>query len=132
MQIIRAADQDHRDGPAEHFTGEVDMLALDGPGALLVRFAPSARTAWHTHPHGQTLYVVSGVARIGREGSAVEQAHAGDTVRFEPGERHWHGASPEGLMAHVALARTDEKGLPTYWEGHVSDEEYGDSPSRDG
>lgn len=125
MHIIRAADREHKVGPAEYFTGEVDMLELDGGGALLVTFAPRARTAWHAHPHGQTLHIVSGVARIGREQSAVEELHPGDAVRFEPGERHWHGASPDGPMSHVALARTDEDGRPTYWQEHVNDNDYG-------
>jgi quercetin dioxygenase-like cupin family protein len=124
MHITRAADRKHADGPAKYFTGDVDLLELDGLGALLVTFAPRARTAWHTHPHGQTLHIVSGVARIGREGS-IEELQPGDAVRFEPGERHWHGASPDGPMSHVALARSDEDGLPTYWQEHVSDDEYG-------
>ena len=125
MQITRAADRKHKDGPSEHFTGAVDMLELDGPGALLVTFAARARTAWHTHPHGQTLHIVSGIARIGRDQASIEELHPGDVVRFEPGERHWHGASPGGPMSHVALARTDDDGRPTYWQEHVSDDEYG-------
>jgi quercetin dioxygenase-like cupin family protein len=125
MQITRATDRTHKPGPADWFTGEVDMLELAGPGAVLVTFAPRARTAWHTHPHGQTLHIVSGTARVGREGGPVEEAVEGDAVRFEPGERHWHGAAPGGPMVHVALAQTDDEGRPTYWEEQVSDAEYG-------
>ena len=95
-------------------------------GSLLVTFGPRARTAWHTHPHGQTLHIVSGVARIGRDGGTVEELQPGDAVTFEPHERHWHGAGPGGEMAHVAIARPDDDGRPTYWEARVTDAEYGD------
>jgi quercetin dioxygenase-like cupin family protein len=125
MQITRAAERTHTPGPAEWFTGDVDMLEIAGPGVLLVTFAPRARTAWHTHPHGQTLHIVSGTARVGREGGPVEELQPGDAVRFEPDERHWHGAAVDGEMSHVAIAGTDEQGRPTYWQEHVSDDEYG-------
>ena len=104
MKITRAADRTHKPGPSDWFTGEVDMLEIAGPGTLLVTFGPRARTAWHTHPHGQTLHIVSGVARIGRDGGTVEELQPGDAVTFEPHERHWHGAAPGGEMAHVAIA----------------------------
>ena len=125
MQITRAADRTHKPGPGDWFTGGVDMLELAGPGAVLVTFEPRARTAWHTHPNGQTLHIVSGTARVGRAGGPVEELDAGDAVRFDPGERHWHGAAPGGAMSHVALAQPDADGVPTYWEAHVTDDEYG-------
>jgi quercetin dioxygenase-like cupin family protein len=125
MKITRAADRTHKPGPRDWFTGEVDMLDIVPPGALLVTFAPRARTAWHTHPHGQTLHIVSGVARVGRDGGPVEELQPGAAVTFEPLERHWHGAAPGGEMAHVAIAEPDEEGRPTYWDVHVTDAEYG-------
>lgn len=126
MQIKRAADRTARPGPADWFTGEVTLMEISGLGALLVTFKPRARTAWHTHPHGQTLHIISGIARIGRDGGPVEQLEPGDAVVFEPGERHWHGAAPEGPMSHVAIAGLDEDGIPTYWQTHVTDAEYAD------
>jgi quercetin dioxygenase-like cupin family protein len=125
MQITRAADRTHKPGSPDWFTGEVDLLEIAGPGVLLVTFAARARTAWHTHPHGQTLHIVSGTARAGREGGPVEELQPGDAVHFAPGERHWHGAAPGGEMSHVAIAQTDDEGRPTYWEELVSDADYG-------
>lgn len=124
MRIIRSADRTEKPGPADWFTGEVSLFEIAGPGALLVTFAPRARTAWHTHPRGQTLHIVSGSARIGRDDGSVEQLEPGDTVRFDPDERHWHGAAPEGPMSHVAIAELDEDGQPTHWLTHVTEGEY--------
>lgn len=125
MEITRGPDREHKAGPAEWFTGEVDILEIVPPGALLVTFQPGARTAWHTHPHGQTLHVVLGTARIGRDEGAPEELGAGDRVTFAPGERHWHGAAPGGAMSHLALAQPDADGQPTHWQAHVTDAEYG-------
>ncbi len=114
MEITRSADRPPRRGPAEWFTGEVHLLELAWPGSLLVTFEPAARTAWHTHPHGQSLHIVSGVARIGGDDGSVRELRAGDRVDFAPG----------GPMAHVALARPDDGGRTTDWEDHVTDAQY--------
>jgi quercetin dioxygenase-like cupin family protein len=93
------------------------------PGAL-VHFTPGARTAWHTHPHGQTIYVTEGVGLCQRESGPVEVIRPGDRVFFEPGENHWHGACPNRLMVHIAMQQTDQSGSPVTWGRHVTDEEY--------
>ena len=85
---------------------------------------PGARTAWHTHPHGQTIFVTEGVGLCQREGGPVETVHPGDRVFFEPGENHWHGAAPTRFMVHVAMQQNDESGNPVTWGRHVTDEEY--------
>jgi len=125
MEITRADERPHKPGPADWFTGEVDMLEIVAPSALLVTFGPRARTAWHAHPRGQTLHILSGLARIAREGGAVEELRAGDAVTFAPGQRHWHGAGPAGPMSHIAIAQPDGDGKPAYWQEHVTEEEYG-------
>ena len=124
MEITRSSDRGPRRGPAEWFTGEVHLLELAWPGSLLVTFAPGARTAWHTHPNGQALHIVAGVARVGGADGAVRELQPGDRVEFGPGERHWHGAGPDGPMTHVALARPDDGGQTTDWEDHVTDADY--------
>ena len=88
-----------------------------------MHFTPSARTAWHTHPHGQTIFVTEGVGRCRREGGPVEEIRPGDRVFFEPGENHWHGAAPNRFMAHVAIQQVDETGSPVTWGEHVTEEE---------
>jgi quercetin dioxygenase-like cupin family protein len=88
-----------------------------------VHFTPGARTAWHTHPAGQTIYVLEGIGRCQRAGGAVEIIRPGDRVFFEPGETHWHGASPERFMTHIAMLEVDEHGNSAEWGEHVSDEE---------
>ena len=97
--------------------------------AAFVHFTPGARTAWHTHPHGQTIFVTEGVGLCQREGGPIEVIRPGDRVFFEPGENHWHGATPGRFMAHVAMQQTDESGSPVTWGRHVTDEEYGQAPS---
>jgi quercetin dioxygenase-like cupin family protein len=97
--------------------------------ASSVHFTPGARTAWHTHPLGQTLFVIEGVGRCQREGGPVEEIRPGDRVYFEPGERHWHGAAPTRFMTHVAIHETDETGSYIDWGEHVTDEEYGAPPA---
>lgn len=133
MQITRSS-LDTAPGPAEWFTGAVylDTIAVPAPPArtasAMVHFTPGARTAWHTHPFGQTIFVVEGVGRCQREGGAVQEIRPGDRVFFEPGENHWHGAAPSRFMTHVAIQECDESGSPVTWGRHVTDEEYGATP----
>jgi quercetin dioxygenase-like cupin family protein len=96
--------------------------------AVRVTFEPAARTHWHRHPLGQALHIQAGTALIGRDDGTVERAMPGDTVWFEPGERHWHGAAPDSLMTHLAVQVADETGDATAWEEPVSDEQYGSAP----
>jgi len=117
-------------GPAEWFTGVVfiDTVAAPSPGsrlsASMVHFTPGARTAWHTHPNGQTIWVTEGVGRCQRRGGPVEVIRPGDRVFFEPGEEHWHGAAPDRFMTHLAMLEVDDEGRSATWGNHVSDEEY--------
>jgi quercetin dioxygenase-like cupin family protein len=121
-------------GPREWFTGAVyiDPVAVpSGPSRLSasrVHFTPGARTAWHTHPHGQTIYVTEGLGLAQRRGGPIEVIRAGDRVFFEPGEEHWHGAAPNRFMTHVALQQVDGEGKAVTWGAHVTDEEYGAAP----
>lgn len=130
MQITRNSIET-RKGPAEWFTGAVyvDAVAAPGEGAKVsassVHFTPGARTAWHTHPNGQTIFVTEGVGRCQREGGPVEMIRPGDRVFFEPGENHWHGAAPDRFMTHLALVEVDDQGTSATWGEHVSDEDYG-------
>jgi len=118
-------------GPADWFTGTVFIDTLAGPAgasrlsASSVHFTPGARTAWHTHPNGQTIFVVEGVGRAQRRGGPVEQIRPGDRVFFEPGEEHWHGAAPDRFMTHIAMLDVDDEGRNADWGEHVTDEEYG-------
>jgi quercetin dioxygenase-like cupin family protein len=100
--------------------------------ASSVHFTPGARTAWHTHPNGQTIYVTEGVGLAQRRGGPIEVIRPGDRVFFEPGEEHWHGAAPTRFMAHIAIVEVDDDGNPATWGDHVTDEEYGASPPIDG
>lgn len=117
-------------GPAQWFTGNVYYDTISTPdersslGAIIVHFAPGARTAWHTHPFGQTIWVTEGVCVCQREGGPVEVINPGDRVFFEPGENHWHGAAPNRLMVHIAVQQADESGVPVYWGELVTDEQY--------
>jgi quercetin dioxygenase-like cupin family protein len=118
-------------GPADWFTGTVFIDTLATPAgtsrlsASSVRFTPGARTAWHTHPNGQTIVVVEGVGRAQRRGGPVEEIRPGDRVFFEPGEEHWHGAAPDRFMTHIAMLDVDAEGRSADWGAHVTDEEYG-------
>ena len=107
----------------------LDVIASPSDGsrihAVNAYFAPGARTAWHTHPYGQTIVVNEGVGLCQRRGGPVEVIGPGDRVFFEPGEEHWHGASPAHLMAHFAFVEVDENGSPADWGENVTDEEYG-------
>ncbi len=133
MQITRGS-VDTNSGPSDSFTGTVyiDPIASPSPpsrtGAASVHFAPGARTAWHTHPFGQTIYVTEGIGRCQREGGSVEEIRPGDRVFFEPGENHWHGAAPNRFMTHIAIQEADESGRPVTWGDHVTDEEYNIAP----
>ena len=126
MQITRNT-LDTNPGPADWFSGAVyiDTIAAAPPlGAAAVHFTPGARTAWHTHPNGQTIFVTEGVGLCQREGGTVEVIRPGDRVFFEPSENHWHGAAPDRFMAHIAIHQNDESGSPVTWGEHVSDEQY--------
>jgi quercetin dioxygenase-like cupin family protein len=129
MKITPSSLQTQR-GPAEWFTGDVYIDAVaepDGPfrlAAANVHFTPSARTAWHTHPAGQTVYVTEGEGRCQRRGGAIETIRPGDRVFFEPGEDHWHGAAPDRFMTHVAIQQQDEQDNIVTWGEHVTAEEY--------
>src|SRR6201996_8017535 len=129
MQITRISLETNV-GPSDWFTGTVyidPVAALSPPSRLQaasVHFAPGARTAWHTHPLGQTIFVTEGIGRCQRRGGPIEEIRPGDRVSFEPGEDHWHGAAPNRLMVHVAIQEADDSGSPVTWGEHVSDEEY--------
>lgn len=103
-------------------------MGLRWAAAAIVHFAPGARTAWHTHPLGQTIHVTEGIGRCQREGGAIEVIRPGDSVYFEPGESHWHGAAPDRYMVHIAIQEVDESGTAVTWGQHVTDEEYGADP----
>jgi quercetin dioxygenase-like cupin family protein len=129
MQITRNS-LDTAAGPSDWFTGDVyiDTVAAPSEGSRLssssVHFTPGARTAWHTHPHGQTIYVLEGVGVCQHRGGPIEVIRPGDRVFFEPGEEHWHGAHPNRFMTHLAMLEVDDEGKAATWGDHVSDEEY--------
>lgn len=130
MKLTRSSIETMK-GPADWFTGDVYVDAIASPiapsrtASSLVHFTPGARTAWHTHPFGQTIFVTEGIGRCQRRGGPVEEIRPGDSVFFEPGEDHWHGAAPDRFMTHVAMQEVDESGSPVTWGEHVTDEEYG-------
>jgi quercetin dioxygenase-like cupin family protein len=129
MDIKRSGTDPSAKGPSEWFTGTVRIDPLFSPPApsqvsgALVTFEPGARTAWHTHPAGQTLIVTSGVGWAQREGGPVEEIRPGDVVWFPPDEKHWHGASPTTAMSHIAV-QEKRNGSPVTWMEHVTDEQY--------
>jgi quercetin dioxygenase-like cupin family protein len=133
MQITRSGG-DTSPGPTEWFTGAVylDQVATPSETSRLsassVHFTPGARTAWHTHPNGQTIYVTEGVGLAQRRGGPIEVIRPGDRVFFEPGEDHWHGAAPNRFMTHLALLQVDDEGNVADWGDQVTDEEYGAAP----
>ena len=130
MEIKRAGTQPSGRGPAEYFTGNVRVDPLNTPpdparvSMALVTFEPGARTAWHTHPLGQTLIVTAGCGRVQLEGEPVQEIRPGDVVWIAPGERHWHGAGPQTAMSHIAVQERLE-GSAVTWMEHVTDEQYG-------
>ena len=122
-------------GPSDWFAGDVYIDSAAAPSAAsrlsasIVHFTPGGRTAWHTHPNGQTIFVIEGVGLAQHRGGQIEVIRPGDRVFFEPGEHHWHGAAPTRFMAHIAMLDVDDKGNNATWGDHVSDEEYAKAPS---
>lgn len=129
MEIIRLGSQPSGKGPADWFTGSVRIDPLFQPNghrraaAAKVTFEPGARTAWHTHPLGQTLIVVSGLGWVQRAGGPIEEIRPGDVVWFEPNEKHWHGASATTAMTHIAI-QEELNGKVVDWMEQVTDEQY--------
>jgi len=129
MNIIRNATRPSGRGPEDYFTGQVRIEMLfqrEAPARVVgasVTFEPGARTAWHTHPLGQTLYVQSGLGWVQREGSPREEIRPGDVVYFEPGEKHWHGATADNAMTHLAIQEALD-GKQVDWLEKVSDSDY--------
>ena len=130
MDIKRNGSQPSAKGPADWFTGTVridPLFQASDPArtaGACVTFEPGARTAWHTHPLGQTLIVTCGVGRVQQWASPIEEIRPGDVVWFPPGEKHWHGASPTKAMTHIAIQEA-QNGKVVDWMEHVSDEQYG-------
>lgn len=129
MNIQRAGSVSSTPGPADWFTGRVridPLFAAEAPSRMagnLVTFEPGARTAWHTHPVGQTLIVVQGMGWVQREGAFREEIRPGDVVRFEPGEKHWHGATASTGMSHIAIQES-ENGSGVTWMEQVGETDY--------
>ena len=130
MEIKRIGSQPSSNGPTDWFTG---MVCIDSPfkgsdgarvSGAIVTFESGARTAWHTHPLGQTLIVSAGCGRVQREGGPIETIHPGDIVWFPPGEKHWHGAAPNTAMTHIAIAELLD-GKAVDWMEKVTEEQYG-------
>ena len=130
MKILSSKDHASRRGPSDWFTGSVwiDEIAVGVEpsrlGIFRVSFEPGARTAWHTHPLGQTLHVLTGSGLVQLEGQPVQEIHPGDTVVIAPNERHWHSASPANTMVHLAIQEMDAQGVNVVWMEPVTDEEY--------
>jgi 4-carboxymuconolactone decarboxylase len=130
ITITRSGSQPSRQGPAENFTGSVRVDAPFGPNApsrtsgALVTFQPGARSAWHTHPLGQTLIVTAGTGRVQQWGGPIDEIRQGDVVWIPPNQKHWHGASPNSSMAHIAIVEQLD-GKSTDWMEKVSDAQYG-------
>jgi quercetin dioxygenase-like cupin family protein len=129
MQITRGSVKTTR-GPSDWFTGAVFIDPVAAPAgasrvsASSVHFTPGARTAWHKHPNGQTIFVTEGVGHAQRRGGPIEVIRQGDRVFFEPGEEHWHGASADRFMTHIAMLDVDDEGNNATWLDHVTDDEY--------
>jgi quercetin dioxygenase-like cupin family protein len=134
MNILTGDQHTSRQGPDAYFTGTVwvnEIRHITPPSrihALRVWFAPSSRTAWHTHPVGQTLHVLDGLGLVQAAGEPPQLIRPGDTVYIEPGERHWHGAAPGRTMTHLALQEAGADGKEVEWLEKVSDEEYAQPP----
>ncbi len=129
MEINRVGSQPSAKGPADWFTGTVRIDPLFGAkepartGGAGVTFEPGARTAWHTHPLGQTLIITAGCGWVQRWDGPIEEVHPGDVVQFAPGEKHWHGATATTAMSHIAIQEALD-GKAVEWLEHVSDEQY--------
>ena len=136
MQVTRNSSETGR-GPGDWFTGDVfiDTVAAPSSGSRInaasVHFTPGARTTWHTHPNGQTIWVTEGIGLCQHRGGPVEVLRPGDRVFFEPGEAHWHGAAPRRFMTHIAMQEADDDGNVVTWGDHVTDEEYAAAPPID-
>ena len=134
MKIMRSDARPTRRGSEAYFTGLVLQNPIiedeDRARAVIVSFAPGARTFWHTHPRGQTIHVLSGVGRAQAEGGPMVDMRAGDTIAFMPGEKHWHGAAPDHAMTHVAIHEAED-GATVFWLEAVSDEAYAAPATRD-
>ncbi len=134
MKVIKTRVETAK-GSSEFFTGDayVDRFKTVSETSNLmgghVYFTPGARTKWHTHPHGQTLYVTNGVGLIGWR-DHVEEIRAGDVVEIAPGEEHWHGATPQNFMSHIALNEVDENGTAASWDEAVSEADYTKLPKK--
>ena len=132
MQITRN-NIETAPGPSEWFTAAVYIHTVATPSepsrlaTSSVHFTPVARTSWHTHPNGQTIYITGGVGLCGE----IEVIRPGDRVFFEPGEDHWHSTTPHRFITHLAMQDADEQGGPVDWGEHVTDEEYAGAPSID-
>ena len=129
LSIARAGSQPSQKGPADYFTGTVRIDPLfqatetTRASGAYVTFEPGARTAWHTHPLGQTLIVTAGAGRVQLEGGPIEEIKPGDVVRIPPGKRHWHGAAPATAMTHLAV-QEHQNGKVVDWMEKVTDEQY--------
>jgi quercetin dioxygenase-like cupin family protein len=133
MKITRTDNATNK-GPADWFSGDVYIDTIRNPdeqtkiGAANVHFTPGAHTAWHTHPKGQTLFVLEGVGLCQREDGPIEVIRSGDVVYFEPNENHWHGATKDRLMVHIAIQEVDDQDQVVTWGKHLTDEEYAQAP----
>ena len=129
MEIKRAGSESSGKGPGEWFTGTVRIDPLFSPphparvAGALVTFEPGARTAWHTHPLGQTIHITQGAGRVQAWGGPIKEVRAGDTVFFPPNEKHWHGATATTAMTHIAI-QEKLNGSPVDWMEHVTDQQY--------
>ena len=129
MDIKRNGSRPSAEGPTEYFTGRVRIDPLFSAAAparaagARVTFEPGARTAWHTHPFGQTLIVTAGCGRVQRDGGPIETIHPGDVISFSPDEKHWHGAGPDNAMTHIAI-QEKQGDSPVDWLEKVTDAEY--------
>ena len=136
MQITRNGIETAT-GSSDWFTGKVYVDAVAAPSgsvrvsAAHVHFSPGARTAWHTHPNGQTIWVVEGVCLCQSRRGEIDVLRPGDRAFFEPGEEHWHGAAPTSFMTHLAIQEVDDEGNAATWGDRVTDEEYAAAPEVD-
>ena len=132
--VVRAGERTTKQGSPDTFTGTVfqdPVITANSPsrlGGSVVTFTPGARTAWHSHPVGQTLYCLTGVGRICFQGQPPQAINPGDIVNIPPNTMHWHGAAPTRFMTHVAMLEVDDQGNSATWGDHVTDEEYATAP----
>ena len=135
MKVLPSNTRSCRKGSADYFTGTVfidEVITSSAPSrfkSLRVSFEPDARTAWHTHPRGQALHVLTGVGLVQLTGQSPQTILPGDSVWIEAGELHWHGAAPGHTMVHLAIQEVDDNGADAVWSSHVTDEEYSQSPA---